>query len=562
MFPFLVQYQWQRFVRFCTSRSAGELITAGLFVALFLGLALGLGWLFVAGFSAVQDDVFLRVALPYFLYELFLLVLCGLVGASALVSGTFSLFRQRGDMWFMASPRHQQLLLSKALAVGVFSLWPLGIVALPMLVAMSMVYEIGFVGFLLGFALVIMLGLFTTMSALAWLLMMGHAAVALAQVGERSKPFHWFLLGIGGTLLSAVVAVWWQLRTLDIFTVFAVRDYTIVEAPVSLIASFFQYYPSHIAATALSALQMNAYTEAGALFLVLCGLTFAAVMLYVLCGRGFLHLWQALQEARFVASAQAADVDTRATSVLYTPRTPFSSLLRKEWVLFWRTPRDVAWLGFLLLLWLVVTSFDIFLVQNTATAPLASVTASEWIQALQFLVIVYFTAALTLRFVFPVMSTERDQFWVLSSAPVERSQVFFAKAVVYIGGVVSLTAAVTVLHVLILPTTLAEAALFLLFAIIASGVIGFLGLAIGARYPNFTTVDPQQLSTSLPGLALMAIAVAYGSGSTYLMFEWFRTDQLWYLGGFLIISCLIVWLVSVKIVRRIASVEYHGVIHS
>lgn len=563
MFSFLLQYQWRRLVRVCTTPSAGQLITAVLFIGLFLALAAGLCWALIAGLSAVQDDVFLRAALPYFLAELFLLVLCGLVGASALISGTFALFRQTGDVWFMVSPRYRQLLLSKALVVGVFSLWPLVVVALPLLIAMTVVYPIGAFGFVLGLILVVLLGLLMTMGALTWLLGIGYLSAAIARRVQRTTSFGWFLSGVALTIIGAAVFVWWQFRDLDVFTVFAVRDFSITEAPIILIASFFQSYPSHIAAMGLYSLQTGAVAVAGFLSLLLGGLVLAVSALYALLGRGLLPLWQELQEARFVATASPGHVDsTRAQSGLVSARSALAALVRKELLLLGRTPRDIAWLGFLLLLWVVVTSFDVFLVENVSAAPLADVSAVEWIQALQFLVIIYFAAALTLRFAFPSMSVERDHVWALLSTPVGHARIFAAKALVQVGGVVLLTALITGLHLLILPTTWLSALSFLGFGLVASATVGLLGLGIGARYPNFDSADPQQLSTSLPGLAFMGLAIGYGGLSAYALFQWFATDSLLFPLAFLAVSLGCCWLVFTRVVRRLPGVEFVGVTHS
>lgn len=563
MFLYLVQYQGTRLLRLFSSRSPGQLITALLFVGLFLVLATGLCWLLIAGLSSVQDDEFLRSALPYFVYELFLLVLCGLVGASALISGTFALFRQTGDQWFMVSPQYRSLLISKALLVGVFSLWPLLVVALPLLIAMVVVYEIGLIGLLLGVGTVVSLGLLTTMSALVWLLGLGYVAVALAQWHQRTTAFGWFLLGVVLTILGATVLAWWPLRELDLYALFAVRDFTITEAPVAYIAAVFQSYPSHVAATALYALQMGSVTAASVSLMILAGAAAGVGLVYVLLGQGFLRLWQALQEARFVATTELNDarIPPRSTQ-LVRASTAFSALVRKELQVLLRTPRDLFWLGFLLLLWLVVTSFDVFLVENVATAPLATVTAVEWIQALQFLVIVYFAAALTLRFAFPAMSTERDHVWALLSVPVSHARLFAAKAVVHVGGVVGLTLLVTSLHLWILPTSVASAATFLGFGLLASTTIGLLGLGIGARYPNFSSDDPQQLSTSVPGLAFMALAITYGTASAYALFQFFATAAVMYLGAFAAISLGLCWLVYTRVVRQLPRVEFVGVTHS
>jgi hypothetical protein len=45
------------------------------------------------------------------------------------------------------------------------------------------------------------------------------------------------------------------------------------------------------------------------------------------------------------------------------------------------------------------------------------------------------------------------------------------------------------------------------------------GLGLGAIFPNYETNDPEQLSTSLPGLGFIFGSLAYGGYGTYLFYR-------------------------------------------
>jgi ABC-2 type transport system permease protein len=504
---------------------------------------------------------FLRIALPYFLYELFLLVLFGLVGVSALISGAFALFRQSSDMWFMASPRFQSVLVSKALQVGVFSLWPLVVIALPLLVAMQVVYDIGVWGMVIGMLAVVSMGVLTSVAALVWLLCLGYLSVAASRRMPRGDAFGIFLSSVVLTIVVAGLLVWLPLRDFDLYSLFAVRDFSITEAPTTYIASQFQYYLSHLAATAFYAVQTGAMVVAWQAVGWLVALAVGVTVLYSFLGRGFLHIWQLLQESHFVAASNS-ETKRPVSNQFSRIHSTWGALVRREILVFFRTPRDVFWLGFLLLLWLVITSFDVFLVENVARSSAAAESASQWIQAAQFLVITYFAAAIALRFAFPSFSIERDHVWVLLSSPMSLQRLFAAKALVYVGGIVALTLVVTMIHLWILPSTGVNAGWFVCFGLIASATVALVGLGIGARFPNFASDDPQQMSTSVPGLVFMLIVIGYSSLSAYALFSLLTTQNLLFAGAFAVGSLIMVWLVYTLVVQRLQQVEFVPITHS
>jgi hypothetical protein len=129
-------------------------------------------------------------------------------------------------------------------------------------------------------------------------------------------------------------------------------------------------------------------------------------------------------------------------------------------------------------------------------------------------------------------------------------------------GITVVTGIVLILHLSILPSTAGSAASFLVFGLIASTTIALLGLGIGSRFSNFNSADPQQLSTSLPGLAFMVLAVTYGIISAYILFQWFATDNALYPVMFLLGSIMCCGLVQFLVVQRLDEVEYIGLTHS
>ncbi len=121
-------------------------------------------------------------------------------------------------------------------------------------------------------------------------------------------------------------------------------------------------------------------------------------------------------------------------------------------------------------------------------------------------------AAVAARFIFPSVSLEGRQLWLLRSSPLDPRAMLRSK---YLVGVLPLL--VLALGLTITTNTILKASPFMMAVSIAT-VIGFtlavggLALGIGTLYPQYDTENAAQIPTSFGGLVFMLLAIALLTG--------------------------------------------------
>ncbi|MBN2061538.1 MAG: hypothetical protein JW882_14095 [Deltaproteobacteria bacterium] len=134
-------------------------------------------------------------------------------------------------------------------------------------------------------------------------------------------------------------------------------------------------------------------------------------------------------------------------------------------------------------------------------------------------------AAVSVRFIFPAVSSEGGAFWIIRSSPLSNERFLWGKFALYIipmlslGGILIITTN-CLLHVTSLMMFLSSITMFLIvFSIVAMGV-GF-----GAMYPNFKYENISQVATGFGGLmymilsaVLVAFIIVLEAGPVYILF--------------------------------------------
>ena len=121
-------------------------------------------------------------------------------------------------------------------------------------------------------------------------------------------------------------------------------------------------------------------------------------------------------------------------------------------------------------------------------------------------------AAVAARFIFPSVSLEGRQLWLLRSSPLDPRAMLRSK---YVVGVTPLL--VLALILTITTNTILQASAFMMAVSIATVIvytlsIGGLALGIGTLYPQYDTENAAQIPTSFGGLVFMLLAVALLGG--------------------------------------------------
>lgn len=520
MTTLFLTYYWRRFIRYFKTRRLAKGITAFLFLGTFFSVALGIFLFSQKGFLLIAKDPYLKTAMPLYVYELFLLIIFYLVFVSALVTGLFALFRGRNDNWILSSPRFRFLPSYAYFVVLISSLWPLIVVALPMLLAVKAVFGLGILATTLTLISMTLLVAFSVAAALLLILALGVGVYAVTSLFSRPRV-SLGLVAMGTLLLFIGISylAWESMVDTDIVELFRAQDVAAPSADIAPIMHQFRFVPSHLTALTLFSSQHGNMKSAFAPVGILALLFLSTALLFRVLSRWYLPVWQSFQEGRFEAKIGVRGV---SPGVCKFPRifvSPLGALFEKEALMMIRDYRNLMWLGFLSFLWFLQTGLNVFLRRNMARYEVEPGAILHIVQALQIIAIVYFIGAFVLRFAFPSFSTERRTAWILAASPLDLGKVFLAKFFFWAFVLSILGIFVGILNASILDIEFVTMWAFLLFTTITIVTVSAFGLALGAVFPNFETDDPQVLSTSLPGLAFILLSLLYGGIAAKVLYD-------------------------------------------
>lgn len=180
------------------------------------------------------------------------------------------------------------------------------------------------------------------------------------------------------------------------------------------------------------------------------------------------------------------------------------------------------------------------------------------LQALQVIIIIYFSSSFVLRFGFPLFSLEKKAAWIIGSAPISLVRVFWSKMLFYTICFTTLAVLFAFLNATILVMPLTTLVFFLLIVVTATIAITFFGLCLGAIAPNMETDDPEMLSTSLSGLFFIALSLLYGAFGSFAFYQIVKSGSFFPCLAFAVISLLLVWLFVSRALRALACFEFEG----
>ena len=189
--------------------------------------------------------------------------------------------------------------------------------------------------------------------------------------------------------------------------------------------------------------------------------------------------------------------------------------------------RDVSqWSQLLLLLALVMVYLYNFRVLDLQRIPYMAGTIKNVYGFVNLAMAGFVMATVTVRFVFPAVSSEGPAFWIVRTAPISMSDFLWSKFWTGLVPVLVLTEALT-----IAANELLGIDPFL--KVVAAGAIVVMSLALvglatlfGARYPRFSAENPAQIAGSYGGVSYMIVAVFFVV-AVILLLGWPSTTYLW-----------------------------------
>ncbi len=518
--------------------------------AVFL-LAFGVYYLTKEGLLSTQEasDPFMIKAIPLYIYQLFFLVIGFLIFVSSSIFGLFNFFKDDSDSWIMGSKNFGSLAWVKFLRALIDSSWPIIVLALPLLLAVQSVFSYPAWYFFLSLVSIIIFSLF--ISGLAITVIFVFSLLFKVAKIKTFKP----LVGtIGVTCLLVGALIWSRVVNIDIEKIFQLEE--AIDPSLALLKENFSIFPSHLPAMTIFEGQSKSFSGGVKYLGILTGLSLLVLLIFSLLKEKFLYIWQSFQEGSF--EAKATDKNKRAIrSIGSMPETKKGVIFKKELLISLRSPKNLFWLSFLMILMLAQVGVVNLLEQYVGIGSSQNLAVTGLTPSLQIGVILFFISALILRFVFPTLSQEGDTAWILGSAPIDFKEIFKAKYRFY-GLLLSLIGMIALaVYIIPLSATFQVAAVSTITALIGVLTLTMVGISLGSIFINFETNDPQKLSTSPPGIGFTLISLIYSGLGAYLVYEVFSRESYYLLLIFLLLSIIIYKGFKKSALKSLESLEFY-----
>ncbi|MFB0532196.1 MAG: hypothetical protein ACETVU_00840 [Desulfatiglandales bacterium] len=317
------------------------------------------------------------------------------------------------------------------------------------------------------------------------------------------------------------------------------------------------YLPSHWATDLLWS-KLTGYTGSQILnHLLLWSTAFAMVVIDIwMAGLIYFSGFSKAQEAKR-RSRTGRRILEKMVSVITRPLGPdTTSLIAKDVRTFFRD--NSQWSQLLLLGALVVVYLYNFSVLPLERSPIKSIYLQNALSFLNIGLAGFVISALSVRFIFPAVSSEGQAFWIILSSPLSPRRFLWSKYFAYLLPMLILAEMLITYTNYLLRVTPFMMALstvtifFLVFGIVA------LGVGLGAVYPNFGHENIAQVATGFGGLIYMiissvfiALVIILEAGPVYtILSTHFRGEEIthlqwiWIVGSFIMVIFLNIFAVQ------------------
>ena len=548
MMKLFLKFELEKISKYFKTKTTAKGITFLLFILVFLFVGMGIYFFFVSGFRYIKFVVEPEIQIPLtlFLYELFLLVLAGVIVFSSTVSGIFTLFRGEYDAWVLSSPGYKLFPRITLIKSVMSSSWPLFVMFLPAVLAFSKMHYTG-----------VMSLFFIIVSVILFLIILNALTLSLIVVATflyyrlaRAVTFLRFnfrgMLSVLVLLIVASVALLWRtITTIDLVKVFRAEDVD-TAIGISTISSHFYFLPSHPLALEIIHWQSGDVTPALLNFLMLAVLALISFFIWWFVSPLFYPLWQKFQEGDFKIPHVEGSSSIKRTAYHFSGSN-LVALFKKEALVSSRNGKGVLWFLFLLCIWLAQLGISVISSKNLVRYQIDVSEKTAILQAIQFIIAIYFMCAFTLRFVFPSFSVEKKTAWILASAPLSFKKIFLGKYLFYTTWFLVLGIVMNYINGTILNLPLTYAFYSMILFIVAIIFIVTLGLTLGALFPSLETDDPEAISTSMSGLFFTALSLLYGGIASLVLYATLMKGNVTLLVLFVCLTLVVVGMLLAKV---------------
>ncbi len=453
--------------------------------------------------------------LAHHLLAMVLLTFFSLLIFSHIITALSNLYLSSDLELCHASPAHlEEVFLSRAAYTVVDSSWMVLVFGLPVLMAYGFVYRPG-----LGFyAALLHMGLATVIIAACIGILVTMLLVSLFPA-QRTRDIVMLLSLFVIVCLYLLFRLLRPERLADPDSFFSVMQYiSALKSPDS------PFLPTHWVGETLWA-YLSRSAGKGHLFYGLLLWSTAVALLFVnvwVAGAVYFSGFSKSQEAKRRRSGRRL-LDLFTGLVRRPLSGDIASVVDKDIRAFFRD--NTQWSQLLLLGALVAVYLYNFSVLPLERSPIRLEFLQNQIAFLNMGLAGFVLSAVSVRFIFPAVSSEGEAFWIVRASPVSMRRFLWSKYALYILpmlvlGEVLIFFTNRLLHVSPFMMVLSTITMFLaVFGVVA------LAVGLGAVYPNFKCQNIAQVSTGFGGLMYMiysavfvALIVVLEAGPVYILF--------------------------------------------
>jgi Tfp pilus assembly protein PilO len=543
------KYQRKNLARYFQENKVARILVVILMVVVIFLIAWGVFYVTKFGleFTQTEKDLFMNQVGPLYIYEIFLLITGFLIFVSSTVFGLVNFFKGYKDSWIMASPEYKKMLWVNSFKAINSSTWATLIISIPLLIATGQVFHFSFLAVLLAILAVLFFAIISSLLAILIIFIF-----SMLMNFFKIKSFKVLVLLVSATVVTIAILMWQKVINMNLEKIFQVDN--VVNPSLSLFADYFAVFPSHFPAMAILNFQIGDNISAVKYVIILLLALFIMVLIFKLLESKFLYVWQSFQEGSFEAKKEKKQTSKHLLEGSF-PKSAEAVVYKKELLTSLRSSKNFLWFSFLAIL-LFAQVGAITLLDKYSSIGDGFVLGDNMI-AIQLTIVLFFITAFIVRFVFPSFSQESDTSWIMGSAPIKMSKVFYGKYKIFSLVLVLLGILSLLLYIIPLQVSLFLSILLNLVTLISILTLTMLGLALGTIYINFESNDPNELSTSAPGIMFMILALAYIALATYLFYLSISSFLYFPLIILTFISIIIIIITKRLALKALEKMEYY-----
>ncbi len=494
--------------------------------------------------STQTGDVFTAQAIPLYIYQLFLLITGFLVFLSTSIFTLTNFFKNKQIDWLMVSPRYTSIFWVNIVKASLNYSWPIIIIVIPLVLAAYEIFDFSLLGLLLAFLSIILFSLICSLIAICLILIISTFLLVLKSLNLRSLTTASVFLISGLAYL-----IWHKIVKMDLTSIFQIDE--LESSSLSFIENYFNFSPAHLPASLLYNLQNNNLEGAFSFFLFIILILLSLFILLQLLKRSFLPVYQVLQVGQFKAQTKLSNKQSK--SLFYKPKSPNTVFYYKELLQSIRSPKNLLWLLFLsALLFAQIGTLSLI----AKYSKIGDFIINETLVAIQLSIVLFFISAFVLRFVFPALSQEGKTAWIIASMPINIFKIYLSKLKFYTILLTLIAIASISLYIIPQNTSFLISGQLITMLIISVFTLNILGLSFGTFFINLNTNDPDELSSSGPGIIFTILALVYSALNSYLLYLALIKSSFYPILASVIFSLLLSYFLIKKSHQYLKTLEY------